>query len=301
MARKHSRPKPVPIQSGTARYRTYRRWQRWFDNIKDQIFTLHHNRRIYRDVMAMIDENPALQVPSAFYTWMRTTYVYDMTMAVRRLVDRHQRTISFYRLMEEIASHPEVITRRRFTAGYRGWLRDVGHRDFERFASPTAKRIHRRVIRRHQRELVAVAKRLKTYVDKHVAHNDRHPMRRLPRYEELDQCIDLLGQLAKDYTLLLEQAGLVEVVPVIQYDWQAPFRVPWIPPPPAAAEVGDGLRTVPVPVMRRRGERPAIIEQVLSDERWLKDPDGTAREEAIKAIAELEARRRSPVTPDPDQ
>jgi len=38
--------------------------------------------------------------------------------------------------------------------------------------------------------------------------------------------IDLLGRLAKDYCLLLEQSALVEVVPVIQHDWKAPFRVP---------------------------------------------------------------------------
>lgn len=298
MARKRrTQPKPVPIKTPAARYRTYRRWRRWFSDIRNQIHTLHHNRRIYRDVTAMIDANPALQVPSAFYTWMRNAYIYDMTMSVRRLVDHDRRTVSFYRLMEDIASHPEVVTRRRFTAGYRGWLRDSGHRDFERFASPAANRIHRRVIRGHQRELVAAAERLKTYVDKHVAHNDRRPMRRLPTYEELDRCIDLLGRLAKDYTLLLEQVALVEIEPVIQYDWQAPFRVPWIPSTPAGSDDGEGLGAVPVPVARRGGERPAVIEETLSDATWLRDPEERAREEALRALAEFEAHRTG-TTPD---
>jgi hypothetical protein len=229
MARKRRRrPKPAPIQSGAARSRTYRRWRRWLKGIKDQIFTLHHHRRLYRDVTAMIGANPALQVPSAFYTWMRAAYIYDMAMAVRRLVDRDRRTISFYRLMDDIADHPEVMTRRRFTVRYPGWLRDAGDRDFERFASPAANRIHPRVIRGHQQKLVRAARRLKTYVDKHVAHNDRRPMRRLPTFDELDRCVDLLGELAREYTLLLEQAALTDIVPVIQHDWKAPFRVRWI-------------------------------------------------------------------------
>ncbi len=264
MARKRKkRAKPVPIQSAAARYSTYRRWRRWFDNIKNQIFNTHHRRQVYLEVMAMVDANPALQVPSAFYTWMRTVYVYDTTIAVRRLVDRDRRTVSFVKLMDQIADHPEVVTRGRFVARYPRLLRDAGHRDFERFASPTAKTIHRRVIRRHQRELLATAERLKRFVDKHVAHNDRRPMRRLPTYAELDDSIDLLGRLAQDYSLLLEQSALVEVVPVIQYDWKAPFRVPWIQAPTTASPPdGDGIAVVPVPVTPRTGDRPWFVEEV---------------------------------------
>ena len=214
----------------------------WFKSIKNQIFSNHHRRQVYREVMAMVDANAALQVPSAFYTWMRTVYVYDTTIAIRRLVDRDRRVVSFVRLMEEITDHPEVMTRRRFVARYPDWLRRAGHRDFERFASPAAQRVHRRIIGRHQRELVASAQRLKRFVDKHVAHNDRRPMRRLPTYAELDDCIDLLGRLVKDYTLLLEQKGLTDVEPVIQYDWKAPFRVAWIQPlTTAGPPEGDGV------------------------------------------------------------
>jgi hypothetical protein len=54
-------------------------------------------------------------------------------------------------------------------------------------------------------------------------------LKRLPKYEELDACVDLLGDLLKKYTLLVEQGGLLHVVPAIQYDWKAPFRIPWIP------------------------------------------------------------------------
>ena len=34
----------------------------------------------------------------------------------------------------------------------------------------------------------------------------------------------------KEYTLLLEQKALTDVEPVIQHDWKAPLRVPWIQP-----------------------------------------------------------------------
>src|SRR5262249_43857315 len=163
-------------------------------------------------------------------------------------------------------------------------------RDFNRFSSPTAKTIHRRVIQRHHRDLLHAAARLKGFVDKHVAHRDRRPMRRLPTYAELDDCIDVLGRLAKAYSLLLEQSALVEVVPVIQEDWKAPFRVPWIPPK-AARPPADRVAVVPVPVAPRTGDQPWFVEEVLQNDEWLRDPTGKARSEAQKVIEEFEAGR----------
>jgi hypothetical protein len=290
MARKR-RKRPDPLRSGAARYRAYRRWRRWFDQIKHQIFDIHHRRQVYREVMAMVEANPALRVPSAFYSWMQGAYVNDMTMAVRRLVDRDRRTISFARLMREIEDHPEVMTRVRFVARYPPFLRKNGQRDFERFASPTAKTIHRRFVQRHQRELLTAAERLKAFVDKHVAHKDRRPMRRLPTYAELDESIDVLGRLAKAYSLLLEQTALVEVVPVIQEDWKAPFRIPWIEPKTTKRPPADAIRMVPAPVTPRTKDRPQMVEQVLGNEDWLRDPTAKARVEAQKVIEEFEEGR----------
>lgn len=176
----------------------------------------------------MIDANPNLQVPSAFYGWMRSVYVNDMTIAIRRQVDWDRRTISFVRLMQEIEDHPEVISRRRFVGKYQRRLKNMGHRTFERFARPGAEQIDPRVIRQHRKELVTAQRRLREFVNRYVAHQSRYRMRRLPTHIELDSCVDLLERLVKEYALLLEQVSLAQVVPAIQYDWKKPFRVPWI-------------------------------------------------------------------------
>lgn len=229
MAKKRkTTPKPPPIRSAAKRYRTYLRWRRWFGHIRDAVTEMALGRYVYREVTAMIDANPATKVPSAFYDWMRRVYVNDLTIAIRRLVDRDRRTLSFVRLMKEIEDHPEVITRRRFIREYPPELKDAGHHDFEQFARPGAQQIDPAVIRRHQRELIAAQRRLRQFVNSYVAHRSRYPMRHLPTYAELDACVDLLERLTRDYVLLLEQAGLAEVVPVIQYDWKQPFRVAWI-------------------------------------------------------------------------
>ena len=227
MARK-VRPKPVLIQSAKRRALTYRRWVRWWRVLFNDIKTIAHHRDLYRQVTAMIDAKPALQVPSACYDWMQLVYVTSQASAIRRLVDWDRRSISLVRLIEEIADHPEVLSRRRFVGLYRGHLPSAfGHRHFQRIARPGADLVDRRLIRRHRRELLTAHRRLRTFVNKYVAHRDKRPMRHLPTYADLDRCVDVVERLGKEYSFILKAEG-TSVVPAIMGDWKKPFRVAWL-------------------------------------------------------------------------
>jgi len=227
--RRKTRPKPVTIPSAAKRTVIYRRWLRRWKLLRRDITSIAFHRYLYREVTAIVDANPAVKVPSAFFDWMRLAYVTDMSSVVRRITDHRKDVISLGRLMEEIALHPGVLSRRRFLDRYTGGLRHrIGQGDFARFARPGADAIDPRVVWGHRRELLTAARRLRTFVNKHVAHRSRYPMRHLPTYDELDRCVDLLERLAKDYSLLLEAVGLARVVPVVQYDWKKPFRTAWL-------------------------------------------------------------------------
>lgn len=223
-----ARPKPVPIQSAKKRTLTYRRWVRWWNLLFDDIKTIAHHRDLYRQVTAMVEANPALHVPSAFYDWMQLAYVTSQASAIRRLVDWDRRSVSLIRLIEEIADHPEVISRRRFVGLYRGHLPTrFGHRGFERVARSGTDMVAPRLIRRHRRDLLIAHRRLRIFVNKYVAHRDKRPMRRLPTYADLDRCVDVVERLGKEFSFILKAEG-TSVVPVMPYDWKKPFRVAWI-------------------------------------------------------------------------
>jgi hypothetical protein len=100
--------------------------------------------------------------------------------------------------------------------------------DFEQFTGHGADKIDPRIISRHRQELRTAQRRLRRFVNQHVAHRNRIQMRRLPTYAELYDCVDLLERFAREYTFLIETRGLADVVPVIQCDWRAPFSVPWL-------------------------------------------------------------------------
>ncbi len=227
--RKKAPPKPQAITSASRRRSVYLRWKRWLRCIYDEIVEMALDRHVYREVQAMIASNPELQVPSVFYSWMNRAYVADMAVAIRRQTDKDSRSISLLRLIQDVRDHPEVISRRRYVGLYRsGRMRTLGNRSFEHYAKRGTDQINPAVVRKHERELLAAERKLRRFVNRHVAHRSMHPMRHLPTYGDLDACLDLLERLLKDYKLLIEAAGLSRVVPVVQYDWQKPFRVAWI-------------------------------------------------------------------------
>lgn len=206
----------------------HRRWVRWWRLLFDDIKTIAHHRDLYRRVTAMVEANQALHVPSPFYDWMQRAYVMGQASAIRRMVDWDWRTISLIRLIEEMADHPEVLSRRRYVGHYRGHLpAKFGHMHFDRLTRPGADRVDRRTIQRHRQELLEAHRRLRLFVNKHVAHRARHPMRRLPTHAELDRCVDVLEGLGKEFSLILKAEG-TDVVPIMFYGWDKPFHVAWI-------------------------------------------------------------------------
>jgi hypothetical protein len=226
---KKARPKPIPIESSAKRARVYRRWVRWWNLIFNEIKTIAHHRDVYRQVTAIIAANPAANVPSAFYDWMAHAYGITQAAALRRLDDKDRRTYSLRLLIQEIADHPEVLSRRRFVGLYRGHLpASFGHEHFQRVAGPDGRTVDAKLLRRHLREFLKTLHSVHVFVDKNVAHFDRRRMRRLPTYADLNKCVDLIVKLAKEFSFILKAEG-TGVVPSIPYGWKKPFEVAWLP------------------------------------------------------------------------
>jgi hypothetical protein len=117
---------------------------------------------------------------------------------------------------------------------YNWGIQHIGHRDFDEvFASPDAECIDGERVRSDSETLAASVKPIKRYVDKHIAHYDRsRKPSDVPSFDDLDQAINALGEIFKHYLILLTGADRDPIEPIPQYDWVAPFRMPWIPTDP---------------------------------------------------------------------
>jgi hypothetical protein len=86
------------------------------------------------------------------------------------------------------------------------------------------------IARRDLEALQVAARKVRLYVDQHVAHDQTEPTAALPTFEELHAAIDTIGEIFKRYTAVLTAGSYVSLEPFIQSDWKAIFRVAWLRP-----------------------------------------------------------------------
>jgi hypothetical protein len=206
----------------------YERWVAQLEQIIKQVYAAHRDRYLWRGLAEITQSAnlPASVIFDALGLW----YGDSQAAAVRRQLDRTRGTVSLARLLEDIARHPEVMTRERHLAVWADpqWTKEA-QTNFDKFAvNRNADRIDVRAVRRDMARLDAVGAVVKGHVDENVAHTALQPVSSLVTYADLNASMDEIGYLVKKYTSLLKAEIIWQLEPVIQGDWRAPFRQPWI-------------------------------------------------------------------------
>ena len=77
-------------------------------------------------------------------------------------------------------------------------------------------------------ELNRVASVVEDFADKRIAHHDKRKPKMLPRFEQVDSCLDALNKLYCKYHSVFHASAMSSLMPVYQYDWKEIFTVPWL-------------------------------------------------------------------------
>jgi len=218
-------------------------WNKWIDLILSEITKLSIDRHIFWEVQDIINNNPKIQKPSSFYDFLRNIYGLSAVMGVRRQVKIDKDSISFAKLLLEICDTPKILSRTRYFAHYKGSnVEEIAKRlgttvekyrsqDFDQFAGKTGDYVDPELIKLDLEKLRSKAQKCEKYADQRVAHFDKKAISIIPRFTDLDSCIDYLEILIKKYYLLFRAGSLASILPVSQnkYDWKAIFKEAWIP------------------------------------------------------------------------
>jgi len=236
----------------------FQKWTEWIDAIHRDVTDLVIGRHIFWEVQGIIRANPRIQKPSSFYGWLGMTYTAWGPMGVRRQLDMDSRSISLRRMLTEMISMPQVLSRRRYVSSYAAKLvgasdprpsvpkpandgeggayaldpveaEEIASRSFDQYAGQGNERIPESEIKRDLEELLSKSHRVERFATKKVAHLDESPPATLPTFDELDDCVDLLERLVLKYELILKTSAPHSLLPTWQYDWKAIFNEPWIP------------------------------------------------------------------------
>ena len=185
----------------------HEKWLKEFQAIRKEIVELCHSRQIFLSVQDIIDKNTQIQIPSAFWDYLRSTYVAYAVSAVRRLVKLQRDSISFEGLLKDMIASPS---------------------DCKQFQGPSGITLNPTEIQKDIDELSSTSDLIENFADKIVSHLDRKPLLTNPTFDELHKSIDLVEKLGCKYLLILTGASSDSMTSVILDDWQAIFRYPWI-------------------------------------------------------------------------
>ena len=229
------------------------KWLKWMETIHDEILALVPDANIFWEVQDIIRENPRIQKPSAFYGYLARTYLSHALAGLCRQTELQKDSISFVRLLDEIAKNPEELSRSYFNSrhphsngpdldqvGGKAPLEAVGIADssqlkaiikmddFDQYADASGAYVCPQMVENDRARLESVVKTHGEYANKRIAHSDKREPKVIPTFGELDDCIKLLDQTYVKYHFLFYAESMDTLMPAYQYEWKSIFCEPWL-------------------------------------------------------------------------
>ncbi len=195
-------------------------WKAWIGRITVHVIILLDNRSIYRGTLDIYDKNQVVRDNAYFFDWTARNYAVAQAIGVRRLVDKRDDVVSFYRLLTDIRDHAASVTWSWFQAAVGGV--PGAPRAFKRWDPNGLGHIDPAVIEKDLAGLHALATPVRRYVNKHLAHLDAKGANVKVTYRDLDAAIDGFDKLLYEYHTLVSQ-GMVSTA-LATPDWRALFR-----------------------------------------------------------------------------
>lgn len=221
----------------------YQKLKAWIDVLDSEVIALRRNQLIFHETEKIVRSNPAINVPNCFHSWMIVMYSVAMSVAVRRLADNDKDCVSFRRLLETIKEHPSLITRTRLKENLVSASDGAVDIFFDEVAGAGKQTLDISRINEDIQTLLEKTSKLKTYVDRRIAHHDRRELNELPYFQDLDIAIDFLEELLQQYRVFFQGCSLEIYQQSVIYDLQFIFSQPWIKTDVASAdeqrELGD--------------------------------------------------------------
>jgi len=206
--------------------------QKDIEEITGDISDLMWDRKMYTEFVEMVNDNPKINKPNAFYDFVKTGYVSHIVLGICRQIDKDEKALSLMNLLNRIFNNVEKITKEWFASQYNKspvLTEETGRIHFKEhfgeldFIDPAM--VHADI-----GKLIFYTKEIKKYRDKRIAHVDKGVVTfdKDFSFATLDKAIEIIEELGTKYYLLLHQAGFGGLLPVDHTDYKEVFYEPWL-------------------------------------------------------------------------
>ena len=217
-----------------------KKWLKWMKVIEKEIYGLVVDANMFWEVQDIIRENPRIQKPSAFYSYLGRTYLSHALTGLRRQIKPQKDSISFVGLLADIANNPEELSFKyycsiRWSESEAQQLTKSGlarfgldHQqviksEFEKYADASGEHVCPKMVEADLKRLKSAVEKHEEFADKRIAHWDKNEPDVIPKFGELDDCIKLLDKIYVKYHLLFYAESIETLMPTYQYEWKNRF------------------------------------------------------------------------------
>lgn len=178
-----------------------RKWQRWLALIESEVQRLQDEHRTYTQLREHLSAHPQ------WVSWIDTLYLIGVSLAMRRLSDANQRhrTVSLVKLLKEMETHAECLSRRSALQGTDGVQRLAVHRLFDRIAGEGSSHIPQAVVRQWVEEFEQMVAPFRAWADHRIAHHDLSVHCPPPDIQRVEQVLDWLRAMLRILWLLIKK------------------------------------------------------------------------------------------------
>jgi len=190
------------------------------------------NRFLYNRLIEIIKDNPKTDKPNIFLDYIKINYVTTVIVAICRQVDKDHDSVSLLNFLYKIYNNAEKITKEWFASQYKEIER--GNTDFKKnFGNLTY--IDPCIVCIDICNLICCTREIKKLRNKRVAHlNKKKEIKFDIDFDKLNKAVDLIKEIIIKYYLLLNQAGMNDLLPsgILCFrndnsDEENIFCVPW--------------------------------------------------------------------------
>jgi hypothetical protein len=210
-------------------------WTSWIDGtIKNEFLTMHLHRHAWQEATKLVEDNAELP-DSYWWEFMYETYAITQAAAIRRQVDVRRDTASLLRLLNAVQRGTSEITRAYWIDTL--WKaedridREMARRQWdEHYGGHVGDHLDPAIPKADAAAIVKAGEDVKQYVDTNIAHTSADPVVRQVTIKVADvhQAMDTLAEIFRRYYGLFTASTLATLTPILQHDFFAVFRQPWM-------------------------------------------------------------------------
>ncbi len=205
-------------------------WKKEIQAITSDATDTIESQYIFKRLVEIVGSNPKINADNLFWDHLRASFGAYMVLGITQQVDERTEVISLLKLLEDIKTNPNVITRDWFADQYEanGLPRQVGKQHFaEHFGSKLE--VDATIVAQDIQELKSATAKVARFRHTRIAHKNADERFVIDlNFSEVEQALEKIEKLVIKYQLLLNQSGYEALMPTITYNWESIFKVPWI-------------------------------------------------------------------------